>query len=62
MLKFLSHDPLGCKHARLRALLAKNVTMFSSVEMVADVSKGAPKVQANEVCSDPKCANEHLVV
>lgn len=36
--------------------------MFISVEMVADVSKGAPKVQANEVCSDPKCANEHLVV
>lgn len=59
MLKSLSHDPLGCNHVRLRALLAINVLMLSSGEMVADVSKGAPKLPANEVCSDPKCANKH---
>jgi hypothetical protein len=30
--------------------------------MAADISKGAPKVPANEVCSGRECVNEQLVV
>jgi hypothetical protein len=36
--------------------------MMSSEEMVADISKGAPKSPANEVRSGHECVNEQLVV
>jgi hypothetical protein len=32
--------------------------MLSSGEMAADISKGAPRAPANEVCSGPECVNE----
>ena len=36
--------------------------MLNFGEMVSNISKGAPKIPANEVCSDPECVNEQLVV
>ena len=58
----LSHDYLGCRDVRLRALLTMSCSMLSSGEMAADISKGAPRAPANEVCSGPECVNEQLVV
>ena len=58
----LSHDSLGCRDVKLRALLTMSCSMLSSKEMVADISKGAPKAPANEVHSGHECINEQLVV
>jgi len=58
----LSHDSLGCRDVRLRALLTMSCSMLSSEEMAADISKGAPRAPANEVCSGHECVNEQLVV
>lgn len=57
----LSHNSLGCKDVRLRALLAMSCPMVNFGETVVNKSKGAPIALANEVCSGHKCINEQLV-
>ena len=58
----LSHDSLGCRDVRLRALLAMSCFTLSSREMAVDISNGASRAPTNEVCIGFDCVNEQLVV
>ena len=54
----LNHDPLGCRDVKLKTLLVMSCLMLSFGEMVVDISKGAPRAVANDVCRGHECVNE----
>jgi hypothetical protein len=54
----LIHKSLECKDVKLRALLAMNCCMLSFRGIVVDISKGAPRAPAYDLCSGYQYVNE----